>query len=369
MPDATKLLAIALHFFDAAMAPAQWVPALEATVDLLRADHAMIVVRENASGQPLVAECAGMNESDFARFLSAEAACRMEPFRAAMPSGTAVIWSQLVSDRHFVSSEFYNEVVRPLNGFHAVAARQELPELSTFLAVCRPRQNGDFAADDAMRLQALLPSLATSLQLHHRLQATDGRHAAFATVLDRLEDGVILTDAAALPIFLNARATRIVAEADGLDAAAASLAAATPLATRRLHEAIAGAAGRTAVPGRRLRLARPSQRPPLLLTVLPISRLGAVLPGVGVPQVAIFIKETDVPITIDRAAMREAFHLTPRECDVATLLAGGLDLDRTAAELRIGRGTVRNHLMQIYEKTGVHSQGALVALLARIMCR
>jgi DNA-binding CsgD family transcriptional regulator len=266
-----------------------------------------------------------------------------------------VIWSQLVSDRHFELSEFYNEVVRPVNGFYAVAARQELPALSAFLAVCRPRQNGNVAGNDATILQTLLPSLATSLQLHHRLQATDGVSAALATVLDRLEDGVILTDATARPIFLNARATRIVAEADGLD-----IAAATPIATRRLREAIAGAAARAAVPGRQLRLARPSRRPALLLTLLPVSRLGAVVPGVGVPRVAIFIKEPDAPITIDRATLREAFHLTPRECDVATQLASGLDLDRTAAELRIGRGTVHSHLMQIYEKTGVHSQAALI---------
>ena len=77
----------------------------------------------------------------------------------------------------------------------------------------------------------------------------------------------------------------------------------------------------------------------------------------------------DAPIAIDSAALREAFNLTPRECDVATRLAGGLDLDRIAADLRIGRGTVRSHLMQIYEKTGTHSQAALVALLVRFMAR
>ncbi len=108
---------------------------------------------------------------------------------------------------------------------------------------------------------------------------------------------------------------------------------------------------------------------PLLLTVLPVLRLGAVVPGVGAPRVAIFITETDAPRAIDRAAVREAFHLTQRECDVAARLAGGFDLNRIAAELQIGRGTVRSHLTQIYEKTGAHSQAALVALLARFVCR
>jgi DNA-binding CsgD family transcriptional regulator len=187
---------------------------------------------------------------------------------------------------------------------------------------------------------------------------------------------VILTDADARPMFFNARATRIVAQADGLDIAASPLAAATPSATQKLREAIATVAAGAEMAGRHLRLARPSQRSPLLLTVLPVlltvlpvARLGAVVPGVGAPRVAIFIQETDAPIAIDGAAVREAFNLTPRERDVAVRLGRGLDLDQAAAELRIGRGTVRSHLLQIYEKTGTHSRSALVALLARFICR
>jgi DNA-binding CsgD family transcriptional regulator len=201
------------------------------------------------------------------------------------------------------------------------------------------------------------------------LVSHQGYSAALASVLDRLDEGVILTDADARPMFLNARATKIVAQADGLDIATAPLAAATPTATQQLREAIAGAAAGAEMAGRHLRLARPSQRPPLLLTVLPVARLGAVVPGVGAPRVAIFIRETDAPIAIDGAAVRDAFQLTLRERDVAVRLGRGLDLDQTAAELRIGRGTVRSHLLQIYEKTGAHSRSGLVALLARFICR
>jgi len=369
MPGATKLLAVAQHFFDAAMEPAEWAPALAGAVDLLQGEHAVLFAQETASGHPIIARSAGMDEADFGRFLSPEAARLMAPFTAAMPNGSAVTLQHFMPERDFERSELYNEVVRPANGFYSVAVRHELPAMCAMVSVCRPRQKGDFAADDAVRLQTLLPALATSLQLHSRLQAADGHYAAVATVLDRLEDGVILTDATARPMFLNARATRIVAEADGLDIAAAPLAAATPVTTQLLRETIAAAAAGAEIAGRQLRLARPSQRPPLLLTVLPVARLGAVVPGVGAPRVAIFIREPDAPIAIDCAAVREAFDLTPRERDVAAGLARGLDLDRTAAALGIGRSTVRSHLAQIYEKTGVHSQAALVALLARFTCR
>ena len=207
------------------------------------------------------------------------------------------------------------------------------------------------------------------VQLQARLQVAEGRCAALGSALDRLDDGVILTDAAACPVFLNARAARIVAEGDGLDVATAQVVTATTIATQRLRAAVADVAAGAAITSRQLRIERPSQRPPLLLTILPLAQLGAVLPGVGVPSVAIFITEMDTPLAIDSAAVREIFHLTARECDVAARIAGGLDLDEIAAELAIGRGTVRSHLTQIYEKTGTHSQAALVALLARFTRR
>ena len=200
MERAASLLDVAQHFFSAAITPADWAPALDATVGLLRAEHAIIVVHEPATGRAVLTKSAGMDDAHFARYLSPEAATWMAPFIKAMPGGTVVrVPPQLMPDRHFARTELYNEVVRPANGFYAVALRHELPALSVFMAACRPRSAGNFEANDAAALQALQPHLATSLQLHHRLQATQERHEAVTTVLDRLADGVILTDAAARP--------------------------------------------------------------------------------------------------------------------------------------------------------------------------
>jgi DNA-binding CsgD family transcriptional regulator len=116
--------------------------------------------------------------------------------------------------------------------------------------------------------------------------------------------------------------------------------------------------------GRRLRLERPSKRPPLLLTLLPIWRLGATLPGGGTPaRVAIFIKELDAPPAIDQLAVAEAFRLTRRECEIAVLLADGHDPARIAAMLQVSVDTVRYHLKRVFYKTGLHSQAALAALI------
>src|SRR5262249_7030513 len=143
--------------------------------------------------------------------------------------------------------------------------------------------------------QMVPPSLTTCLRLDHGLPPADGYHAALVSVLDGLDDGVILTDAAARPLFVNARARRIVAEADGLDIAIAPPAAAAPIATQPLREAIMCAAAGAATAPRQLRLPRSSERPPLLLTLFPIMQLDMVVPGAGVPTVAIFIRDLDAP--------------------------------------------------------------------------
>ncbi len=364
--NSRSLVDITEHIFAAAMAPAAWTPALEAMTDLFDADHAVLVARESTSGEALVAASARLDEANFRRFLSPEAMRLMEPYLWAIPTGTAIRWSQLASDREIELSPFYNEIVRPANGFYAVASRQEGPAFTVFLAICRPRAAGDFAASDSERMQALLPSLATALDLQCRLHATEQRYAGLAGVLDGLDSAVIVTDALARPIFLNREAERIAAEDDGLDADLTRLAASEPEATHRLHEAITYAARETAIEGRRLRLERPSGRSPLLLHILPIARLGTGLSGLSAPRVAIFVKESDTPRAIDRRAIVDAFGLTARESEVAALLAHGTDLPSIATALQMSYSTVRTHLLRVFEKTGVHSQAALVALLWRL---
>ena len=138
----------------------------------------------------------------------------------------------------------------------------------------------------------------------------------------------------------------------------------SPAATQQLRDAIGAVAADGASGGRRLRLERPSQRPPLVLTLLPIWRLGAIVPGGGpAARVAIFIKDLGAPLAVDRLAVAEAFRLTPRECEVAVLLADGHDLPRIAAMLGVGLSTVRYHLKRAFEKTGMRSQAALAALI------
>ena len=52
--------------------------------------------------------------------------------------------------------------------------------------------------------------------------------------------------------------------------------------------------------------------------------------------------------------------LTPRELTIARLLAQGIPVKQIAAKLFIGEKTVRNQLVIIYSKLGVHNHIELV---------
>jgi DNA-binding CsgD family transcriptional regulator len=361
MDRTVDILRATEQLYAAVTEPERWPPALEAVADLLRGDHAILAVQgDGTAAAPFIAS-ARVEASSLAHFFSADGVRVMAPLFNMVPVGVAPR-AEFISDADFARTAAYNELIRPMNGFHGMHLRQT-GIVSVFFNVCRPLRADNFDKTDVAALQMLAPHLEAAFDLQRRLQSAKHGHAGLARVLDRLDNGVILTDGSAHPKMLNDRATRIVAEADGLTVDTAGLAASTPAATQRLRETIAVMSRDTAIGPQRIRLDRPSCRLPLLLTVFPIWRLDATVPGAGSARVAVFITEPDAPLPIDRALIAETFGLTRRESEIAVLLADGISRDMIARRLGLGRGTVREHLRHVFEKTGARSQPALVALL------
>ena len=350
------------RLYAAAAAPDGWADALQSLVEALGADHAILVAGGAEDGGGFIAS-ACVEPHNLQRLFSPDTYRVAQPFIHTTRDGAVVSSSSTASRRDWERSEFYNEFIRPMNGFYGlVAGRLQFPSDPFSLSVCRPPSARDWDAAHVAMVQALLPHVATAVELHLRLRASERNSESFTRLIDRLDAGVILVDAAARPVFANARARHIAAEADGLLLRDDGLAGSTRAATQALREAIA-ACGHGAIERRRIWLARPSHRPALLLSLIPLARPGTVVPGTRAPRVAIFITEPDAPAVLDRIAMADAYRLTQRESDVALLLADGLTVDAIAARLGVGRGTVRSHLVRLFDKTGAHSQTALVALL------
>jgi DNA-binding NarL/FixJ family response regulator len=74
-------------------------------------------------------------------------------------------------------------------------------------------------------------------------------------------------------------------------------------------------------------------------------------------------EELSSPLVVLRPRQRVMQGLTPRECDVARLLAQGLANKQIAAELGISTATVKDHVHHILRKTGLQNRAAVVAAL------
>ena len=370
MTDVRPMLDTIDRLYAAVLTPAAWPAAVESVTDLLQAEHAIVCVPGGADGSGAFATV--RMDAAHAALISSEEAARLgSRMISEIPVGLAISWPSIIADRDWEKSPLYNEIIRPANGFYSVNALVDVPagEMTGF-NFCRPRKAGPFDLGEVDMLQGLLPHFTNVLELRRRLGAAFRENNDLLQVLERMDTGVILTDAASHPSFANGRALGIVAQADGLSLAAGRLSAASSAATQRLRQAIAAASTHVptafpsgAGPGLKLRLKRPSGRPPLLLWLFPIQSLGASAAGVPAPRIAIFITEPDDGPPIDRDAIADAFELTPREAAIAALLAGGHDLAGAAQALAIGIGTARYHLKHVLDKTNTRSQATLVATL------
>jgi len=347
----------------AAGSPESWDLALGGLVNLLNGDHAVMFGTESDMESGAIVARFGIDERDIECWSTPEAAQLAAPFNNNVPIGRAFASSELMPDRDWQRSVYYNELVRPLSGFYSVAVRQARSDCSFLMVVCRERRHGPFAEPEIDTMQRLLPHITTAVELGRRLWTTQAQSAGLARALDRLKTGVILTDAAGLPCFVNQRAAQILEQTDGLALSDTGLTTAAPRTTIQLREAIATLSADAGAKRTDLRINRPSGQRPLVLSLLPIWHLD--WPAIHAPasRVVIFVREANAMDVGDPLVLAAAYSLTPRESEVGMMLASGLALDEIADRLSLSIETIRSHLKRVFDKTGTHSQAALVALL------
>jgi DNA-binding CsgD family transcriptional regulator len=105
-----------------------------------------------------------------------------------------------------------------------------------------------------------------------------------------------------------------------------------------------------------------------ILQILPTPGLARDVFG-GAAAVAVLIGLDDRMIRrrIRSETLRSLFALTEREIEIAVQIAEGLDIAAICEAMEISLATGRSYLKSIFEKTGVHRQAELAALIARIM--
>lgn len=273
----------------------------------------------------------------------------------------------------FVRTPIYNEWHRPL-GIGVAGLGVNLFVEDGVPAVCgikRPAHRDAFSREETAVFAAVAPHLVRAAEIQRRLQELEQARAAARAVAEEERSRIVVVDASGRVLEMDAAARRFLGSEDGLfvengrlqarDAATSAILERLVKRCGRRNLAARGGGGSVAVP-------RGRNRAPLHLDVAPISgsdRRGGVewlrLDG---PSAIIAISDPEGAPAVSKQRLIARFALTPAEADLAIEIARGDGRQAAARRLGISVGTVRSHLMRVFEKTGVRRQAELVRILS-----
>ena len=178
-------------------------------------------------------------------------------------------------------------------------------------------------------------------------------------LLDRLQLGGALLDAAGTVREINASAERIVAAHQPAKGGAQRRS--PPLATRAIRRLFGPEVTRPAhgLATARDRVALGPR--PIIACTLPLPDGGGARTGAMIVMV-----DLNLPLLPSAAILATAFSLTRAEAQMAADLAAGKSLRAIAQRRKVTIMTMRAHLKSVLAKTRTHRQAELVALLSRL---
>ncbi|MFZ2004974.1 MAG: helix-turn-helix transcriptional regulator [Stellaceae bacterium] len=258
------------------------------------------------------------------------------------------------TDDEMCRDPYFQEFLRPAGVFFHAKLRLcgECDDRVT-LTLKRRIELGPYKPSDVVALDSIVPQLRAAFAVGRRV--LDAEASGMVRLLRACGEPVFELDSAGQVLRVHGPVTEEI----GVAARKRRLVATDRAVQARLDRAIAKAVGE---PHQPFIAAIAPEEERVFLRVIPVTGRAR---DVFVATAALVLisharREAEAPL---RELVQEAFGLTEREAQIATLLARGLDLGTIARRLRIGLGTVRNHLKGVFGKTGTRRQGELIALL------
>ena len=348
-------------FYEAVGDPSAWTLAVESLASAFAADHGFLATERIQPGRKPFHQAAGLSDSDLARFSSERAADLWSIHIPFMPVDRPFLQSEVVSQRDFERSDFYNEIVRPTGGLHSLSFRSGRGE-HWAVTLCRSPRQGDFDGSAIDHLSRLTPSLNAAFVLHRRLAAVEGRAAGLASMLNRIDDGALLIQPQGRIAFVNTQAERLLRDPDLWAETARLLAQPDSTEGLRLIDVVNAITQGPPNAARRFycRLTNGELR---IVDARQAADLAHSTPLAPAPSIFMFLSTATAYRSIDPAVLEHVLGLSRRESEIAARLGDGSDTAAIARETGLTVNTVRYYLKAISAKVGVRSHAALVAAL------
>ena len=294
------------------------------------------------------------------------------------PVGKPVLASDCMAPEIAERSEFYNDWMKPqgITTDHLAVPLGNSRGKVTLLSIA-PHASVYRKGREIYRrrLELLLPHLIRAVAISRTAVRAQRAESALATGLDALSLAAFLVDESGRPLFANGRAEELLRSERVLTLdRSRRLSAADPLAHRLFAAAIAQAflpmTGQIAPP---VRLTSQETGRVFVAWALPMRPIRSQEPNQrvqmaserdGGTSVLVLVASADRGLSIHAEVIQAAFQLSSAEARLASALVAGRTLAEYARKSELSRNTVRNQLASALEKTGLHRQSELVALIA-----
>ncbi len=138
-------------------------------------------------------------------------------FSALTTPATVELRERRFSDRDLERSDYYNEIMRPLDLWHALIVNVHRDEaVLAPMGILRTRKERPFRQSEVQSLCSLAPHLNRALRVTLRNKEMEARASALAEINNRALTAIVQTDAFGRIAEANSVARVILGEADGL---------------------------------------------------------------------------------------------------------------------------------------------------------
>lgn len=257
-----------------------------------------------------------------------------------------------------------NEFLLPSDAPHCMPVWLRKTDTKTVaLTLQGTRKRGPFEARDQEQLRLFTPHVSRALEIRDRLEAANVRADTLASCVDRADFGVITLTADGKVLDLNAAAEQMLRCEKAIRTAPDRTLHLPEPAGSQLSHWLANRSPGEELMERLTRIERGLGRSPISILMNPVPPRPLRWASAD-PVCILFLFDPQRELRAKPALLAAELGISVREAELATLLAGGLELAQVAQHLSISIHTARTHLKAIYGKTGIGSQAELVRRIA-----
>jgi DNA-binding CsgD family transcriptional regulator len=370
MDETQQLSALIGDIYDAALDPARW-------VDVLGKTRAFVGGWAVAlSWKDAVAKQGGCYfeegaQDPYYRQLYFDKYIRLDPFTTTqfvVEIGEPKSFLDVLTYDELIQTRLYKEWARPQGIVDGLMCLIDRTVTSVgYLVVFRNERDGFVDEKTRERARLVIPHIRRATLIGKVIDLNKAEAASLADTLDGISAGMFLVDATCRIVHANAAGHMMLKTANVLRAAVGRLVANDPEADRMLAEVFATAGDGDAAVGIKgvavPLTAHNGER--FVAHVLPLTSGVRRQAGTNyAAAAALFVHKAALDTPSPPQAIAKAYKLTPMELRVLLAIVEVGGVPEVAETLGIAETTVKTHLHQTYQKTGVNRQADLVKLVA-----